>query len=196
MATHNVNCPHCNFALEIGDDSLGQTINCPHCDGPIEVAPLETRRVEIDASSERRGFWQSIPGLVIRWIVFLPVVFVGTSLVQGLAAQFTFWATDGSLRAFVLFGILFGIGWPVFALAVTTAGMVVYLGCHYIAPKPKIATIIFGTLYGFGVLLNMFEYILSFSDRSETYWMGVFWSILMTITVYYVLVTIHTGSED
>ncbi|MBW7893815.1 MAG: hypothetical protein H3C27_01775 [Opitutaceae bacterium] len=96
-------------------------------------------------------FWQSTVGKILRWVLFLPVGLLVSALLESIPIFAYRYAANVELRLTLLTLI---IGVIVVSMLFT---VLVYwfigvfftpkLSCGMIAPTPKIASVIFGTLF-------------------------------------------------
>lgn len=125
---------------------------------------VAVRQSELIASG---GFWDTLIGKGIRWIAFLPVAAVLLFLIEIVAALFFVWLFGGSMRMFVVIGILLGGLFMILPLAAMAYYGVVILATQMICPAPRVGSIIFATLYVLGSIQPFITVIASDWDAAS-----------------------------
>lgn len=103
-------------------------------------------------------FWAGSVGRIMRWILFLPVGLTVVFLLTLIPPLFYFWAMsykiDMSLGSIML--AIFAVSMA-FSLLSLWVGAVYYsavFSCLIVAPNPKVASVIYGTMYVLFLVIN------------------------------------------
>lgn len=134
---------------------------------------------------EPRKFWNSYMGMVIRWISFVPLAFLGLSLVSivvALAEVSASWIFQRELKmtffvvilAVIAVFVLFNI---VLIVAASLAFMLINIPricCAQVAPDQKIASVILSVLWGIFSVLSIIGILMS----------GQYWHLITGLLFY------------
>lgn len=96
--------------------------------------------------SSPTAFWRTGPGIVIRWIAFLPLGIFGPAVISFLCLMMLYWLSSGSVKEFV---ILCLIGAPLVLLSITAAVaayFVAYVAMADVCPIPKAGVVIYAAI--------------------------------------------------
>lgn len=109
------------------------------------------------------SFWQSTLGKVLRWLLFLPIGFLVTAFLEVIPIFAYGFAANLEMR-FTLLTLIIGI--VVVSLLLTFSVywfvgvfFIPKLSCGLVAPTPKVASVIFGTLFVLFQGLTLFSMI-------------------------------------
>jgi len=111
-------------------------------------------------------FWETGPGLTIRWVAFIPMGFILTGILSFISRFVFVWLGEQSaegMSPLVVIIVLAVVGIPAFILYAAFMLTSVVSACTQVAPKPKIAAII----YGMAVIANL-AYGLSLEGEMTT----------------------------
>jgi len=134
------------------------SIQTPYKQGDSTLPQHTTTRVALPSSVRVGGntetqngmFWETIPGKLIRWLVFLPIAFILTGIIEALTHGFFTWLFDDDMRMLVIVGILFGGFITLLPVAAMLYHAAIVLANQCVCPSPRIGVIIFATLYIIG----------------------------------------------
>ncbi len=157
-------CPACAQQLEIDKELFGSSVTCPSCK-EIFTANNSTGVKIIQPEKTALSFWNKKLGVILRWILFLPVGFISSGFLQATPVLVFYWASSIEWK-FTLLNLILGL----IAASFITGGvslwffgvvMAPYLACKIVAPKKNIAIVIFATLYIFLQAVTLFGYVTS-----------------------------------
>lgn len=125
---------------------------------------------------EQGSFWNSKFGCFIRWLLFLPIGFFLTLLIQNLTPLLVSWVVGQMSDVFMFLWFLMPlIGW--FGLVALSQAMI----CG-IAPNPKIAAPIYGTLF------SLLAIIYAAGLVTRGYWVDLVYTIVIAVgTIFGIL---------
>jgi len=96
-------------------------------------------------------FWKSIPGKILRWIVFLPIGFVAAAVLETIPLLAYRFASTFDLKLTLLtlvIGIIVASAtFTLFMFWLMAVFLVPGIACQKVAPHAQIASVIFGTLF-------------------------------------------------
>lgn len=103
--------------------------------------------------------WDSALMHLVRWVIFLPIAFVLLAIVEWIALSAIQFSLDVELK-FTLFTLLLGIFiFSVGSLIVVPFFAALYsvprIACTIVAPRPRGALIVFGTLFVLFSIANL-----------------------------------------
>jgi hypothetical protein len=139
--------------------------------------------------------WNSIAGKVCRWILFLPVGLLAAALLESIPIFAFQFAANYELR-FTLLTVIVTIFVSAFVLggiAYWFAGVVLLptLACGRIAPTPKVASVMFGTLFCFFQGVTLWGMV-----RGEAGWGIITYKIVFSVLLVIGIVVTHTADEE
>ena len=153
-----------------------------------------TEYIDAEIVGQKRGFWQSVGGQILRWIFFLPVGLTLAGLIEFGVILGTVWLFGANVKFFIIVGILFGGLFTVLPIIAMLYYFSIMLACKLIAPRPKIGTIIFATLF---VLYGIRSFATLFTSGmgSGVIVPSVIWKVIFLITAIVAFVQSYNETE-
>ena len=141
------------------------------------------------------SFWNSAIGKLCRWVLFLPIGIIAAALLESIPIIAFQVAANVELR-FTLLTLIVGIFvatlvfsalayWFIAVFAVPS------LACSRIAPNPKVASVIFGTLFVLFQGVTLWGMI-----RGETGWGIIAYKIMFSVLLLGGTVMAYIGDGD
>jgi hypothetical protein len=110
-----------------------------------------TRYDEYESLPEKpTGFWNSVFGKILRWLLYIPVGSILIVLIEVLSIAFFIWLFQGDMRMFIIIGFLFGALFSLLPIGVMLYYFSIIFANQMICPSPKVGSVIFATLYILG----------------------------------------------
>lgn len=141
-------------------------------------------------------FWQSNGGRILRWLLFLPIgLLVGAVLESIPILAFRFAATV-ELR-FTLLTLIIGLVFAPFLTSLVALWfygvfLTPMLACGIIAPTPKIASVIFGTLFLSFQVLTLFSWLFD----GQTGWALIIFKALFSLWLMGGIIAAHGKNRE
>jgi len=141
-------------------------------------------------------FWQSTAGKTLRWVLFLPVGLLVAALLESVPIFAYRYAASVELR-FTLLTLIIGIIVVSLLFTVSVHWLIAVfftpkLSCGLIAPTPKIAAVIFGTLF----LLFQRRTLLSMVLGGQTGWGIIIYKALFSLLLMGGVVATYAEESD
>ena len=142
------------------------------------------------------SFWHTTTGKVLRWILFLPVGLVAASVLEVIPIFSYRFASTVELR-FTLLTLIIGIVVVSFLFTfVLLWFMGVFftptLSCSLIAPTPKVASVIFGTLFVLFQALTLLPMFVT----DDTGWGIIIYKILFSLLLIGGVVASYSQADE
>lgn len=138
----------------------------------------------------KRTFWHSFFGNIIRWIVFLPGIYLSFFIALFLGAATWNWVAgwfDGEMKlsfGVLIAAIVIAIFFLQFAIFFIYSFFwafwgIPYIFCAVVAPSPKLAAPIFGTTFTLLLIPTLFKNVVSWE------WGWLVFNLVSSAFIYY-----------